>query len=288
VAASGGNRKRDVEPPTSWARRGIDPSRRDRHGVSSVPLSFPALALLTANCATPLMPDMPVLSAEDAAVRQRTIAHMNADHPDSVSGRFLLVRVYSRLMQMSVQVGRYVEHLKGASSLEARNAKLTDVALDQLTISNGTATWRISLEPPMRSMRDARERLIQMDNNALKALNRSDITVKEYRGPRGFHLFIFVACLTGYTAFLRKQHFAPGSLLYGTFHQYIPAVIDTLRESYPLGLVLMVGIHLVEAAGMIRTRLTKHSVPLFSRLWWTWVVSTFIEGFGAFQRLDFA
>ena len=30
--------------------------------------------------------------------------------------------------------------------------------------------------------------------------------------------------------------------------------------------------------------LERHSVPLFSRLWFTWVTSCFIEGFGAFQR----
>ena len=48
----------------------------------------------------------------------------------------------------------------------------------------------------------------------------------------------------------------------------------------------MVVIHGSEAVHMARTRLEKHSVPLFSKLWWKWVVSTFFEGVGNFIRFD--
>jgi hypothetical protein len=33
-------------------------------------------------------------------------------------------------------------------------------------------------------------------------------------------------------------------------------------------------------------RLRPHRVPVTSRLWWTWMTSCFIEGFGAFKRFD--
>jgi hypothetical protein len=54
----------------------------------------------------------------------------------------------------------------------------------------------------------------------------------------------------------------------------------------PIVISLMVSIHLVEVAVMATRRLKPHGVPTFSSLWWTWTVSTFIEGFGAFQRFD--
>lgn len=181
-------------------------------------------------------------------------------------------------------MARYVEHLRGASSSAGRNAKIVDMALDQITISNGSIRWCVPLEPPMGSWKEARERLVRMDQDAIKALDRSDVTIKEYRLPAGFQLIIFALCLGGYISFLRKANFIPGSYQYEFLWRYIPAVGALLRDTYPLALVLMVGIHLVELIIFIRTRLTKHSVPFLSQLWWSWSISTFIEGFGAFQR----
>lgn len=45
-------------------------------------------------------------------------------------------------------------------------------------------------------------------------------------------------------------------------------------------------LHMTEAVWMARRRLRKHSVPTFSRLWWKWFLSTFVEGVGAFIRFD--
>lgn len=47
-------------------------------------------------------------------------------------------------------------------------------------------------------------------------------------------------------------------------------------------------IHLVEAYMMDRTRLRKYGVERGSGLWWTWIVSCFIEGYGCHQRIDAA
>ncbi|KAF2460223.1 hypothetical protein BDY21DRAFT_334756 [Lineolata rhizophorae] len=53
--------------------------------------------------------------------------------------------------------------------------------------------------------------------------------------------------------------------------------------SLPLG--VMLAVHVVEAAVMAR-RLARHSVPVGSALWAMWVGSTFLEGAGAFERLN--
>jgi hypothetical protein len=54
----------------------------------------------------------------------------------------------------------------------------------------------------------------------------------------------------------------------------------------PALITSMLAIHLAEAAWMHATRLRRYNVPLLGRVWWAWMLSTFIEGFGAFQRLD--
>jgi hypothetical protein len=54
----------------------------------------------------------------------------------------------------------------------------------------------------------------------------------------------------------------------------------------PALITAMLAIHVAEAAWMHATRLRRYNVPLLSRVWWAWMLSTFVEGVGAFQRLD--
>ena len=37
---------------------------------------------------------------------------------------------------------------------------------------------------------------------------------------------------------------------------------------------------------MAKSRLEKHTVRIFSGVWWMWVLSCFAEGYGAFVRFD--
>lgn len=48
----------------------------------------------------------------------------------------------------------------------------------------------------------------------------------------------------------------------------------------------MVLIHVVEASVMHFTRLRPLNVPTGSGLWWKWMASTFVEGYGNFMRID--
>lgn len=45
-------------------------------------------------------------------------------------------------------------------------------------------------------------------------------------------------------------------------------------------------LHIAEAIMVDRTRLWKYGVQRGSKLWWKWMASTLIEGFGAFARID--
>ena len=137
----------------------------------------------------------------------------------------------------------------------------------------------------MGSFIDARVRLVEMDKQAVAGLNRSRITLKEYRAPTGFPAVVFAVCLGTYILLSRKANMLPGSLLYDNILKYVPSFAHfsyTLRDYviWP-----MLAIHITEAYIMTNT-LKKHSVPLFSRLWWLWTTSCFIEGFNAFQRFE--
>jgi hypothetical protein len=48
----------------------------------------------------------------------------------------------------------------------------------------------------------------------------------------------------------------------------------------------MLVVHISETVYLARTRLRKHQVKTGSPIWCSWVISNFIEGFGAIQRFD--
>jgi len=157
---------------------------------------------------------------------------------------------------------------------------MTDISLDRMQIRAGGQVHSIPFDPPMQSMRDARERVVKMDQEACTALGRSDITVKEYVPPTGFHLVVFVAAALTFPLLSREQNVAPGSLI----HQSVPLFADFVRKIRLPVLIVMLVLHSAEALYMANVKLIKHTVPFMSVLWWKWTASCFIEGVGSFQR----
>ncbi|OMP85471.1 hypothetical protein BK809_0004141 [Diplodia seriata] len=204
-------------------------------------------------------------AAQEAAAKRRIVSHMNADHQDSIA--------------------RYLEHYCNVSSFAARRARLTDLSLGSMSIGAAGKNFTIPLEPPMQSWREARERVIQMDRDCLAGLGRSDITVRQYTRPRGAHAVIFVVCALTYVLVSRRANALPGSFIYDHVLSYSPGFAAFVARVQPLVLALMIAIHVVEASIMAR-RLQRHNVAQLSGLWWQWVASSFIEGFGALQRVD--
>lgn len=201
---------------------------------------------------------------------------MNHDHRDSLS--------------------RYLEHTHHIPSYRARHAALTDltfssleIRLPPLTAPFGSGSYyRIPINPPMTSWADARPRVVDMDHAALSALNRSPITVKKYVPPnRAWMIVVMAALVSTYMAFTRRAHFLPGDYFYETFRLgNVPGFARWCYDIKPLLMVLVVGIHTVEAGWLHRTRLSRHSVGTFSGVWWAWVVSAYCEGYGAKVRFD--
>jgi len=61
---------------------------------------------------------------------------------------------------------------------------------------------------------------------------------------------------------------------------------DFMMNMHLVGFVTIVAIHLVECVHLQRTRLRKHQVETFSKVWWLWMMTGSLEGFGVFKRFD--
>jgi hypothetical protein len=157
------------------------------------------------------------------------------------------------------------------------------VKLDRLTIAAGGQTFVVPLDPPMSSLKDARERLVDMDKQSVAGLNRSPVTLKEYRPPKGFPAVLFAACLGTYLLHSRRENMLPGSLPYELILKHVPRFTEFALKTRDFVIWPMLGIHIFETSIMTST-LKKHSVPLFSRLWWMWTLSCFVEGIDSFRR----
>lgn len=181
---------------------------------------------------------------------------------------------------------RYAEYYSHVSPWKSKDAQVLDISLGELVLGCNGKRYGIPLDPPMTDWKEARERMVRMDREAVAGLERSDITVKEYRAPKGFHAVVFFACLTTFLMLSTRRNLVRGSLLYDSVLRHVPTFATFLYKIQPLVFYPMLAIHLSEAFYMETARLSKHSVPRLSRLWWTWLVSNFIEGYGAFQRFD--
>lgn len=205
-------------------------------------------------------------SAEAAAAKQRILSHMNSEHRDSLR--------------------RYLEHYNRVSSFSARDAKLTDITFSSMTILSSNGQCTVPIDPPLTSWSQARERVVAMDAEATAGLGRSNITVKKYKRPRGVMAVVFVAAACTFVVFAKRSNFEAGSFLYDNVLKYAPGFAKWCYKIQPLVIYPMATIHGWEAYHMQKSRLEKHNVPFMSKLWWKWVLSTFVEGVGAFMRFD--
>ncbi|KAL8739557.1 MAG: hypothetical protein Q9190_007650 [Brigantiaea leucoxantha] len=184
---------------------------------------------------------------------------------------------------------RYLEHFCHLSSFSARNAKLEAVTLDSLTISTGGTSKKhlVPIQPPMSAWLEARTRFAALDAEAVAALDRSDITVKKFDGPRkGWEIAWFVYAVASSAAFWTRSNFQLGSVLYDSVLKQVPAFAHFCYNAQPLVWWIIVITHLAEATYIEQSRLQKHSVPRLGSLWWKWMINTLIDGFPSILRFN--
>ncbi|KAG9185512.1 hypothetical protein G6011_08056 [Alternaria panax] len=217
-------------------------------------------------------------AAADAAAKQRIIKHMNADHHDS-----------SQVSSPDIipQIRRYVEAYAAKSMFQSRSAQMVDINLNQMVFSCGGQQSIVAFDPPMKAMREARERLVQLDKDALQTLGRSDIAVTNFipAWTKPAHLWNFTQCVLTMLLLPRQANWQPGSLLYDTLLYPVPGFASFVARIGWIVFVCMVPIHAVEAVIMAR-KLAKHGCTFMDVVWWKWVGTCFIEGFTSFLRLN--
>jgi hypothetical protein len=217
----------------------------------------------------------PPLAADDAA-KARIMSHMNKDHARSLS--------------------LYVQHHSNVSSYSARNPDLVDLSFSELKIlaiapffaSNpGPRLHTIPISPPLKSWAEARGKVVAMDKEARRALGVSEIDLSQskYVPPTApFHVLIFAAVVWFYFSMLMQ--------VLGVFSPDTP-----ILSYWPFGgaegylwLQKMIAIptlvlHVVEAA-WLAGKLQRFGVGQTNDIgvWWAWISSCFIEGWGAHQR----
>lgn len=205
---------------------------------------------------------------------QRIISHMNADHTTSLT--------------------RFLQHYCRFSS--PNNPQLEEFALDHMIISStvdgGRCRNYVPISPPMNSFMEAREKMVAMDKKCLEGLGRSDVEVREYRGPdRAWMHILFWLAAIAFAVFCRRANLVPGSYVHEAVLKRLPA--GFVRFCYmvqPLVCWGMVAIHSSELVWFERTRLRKHLAGpgggRGGKVWWKWVASCVVEGVGSFVRFD--
>ena len=178
---------------------------------------------------------------------------------------------------------RYLEHYCRLPSWKAYDGVMTDINLTSMTFLCGGKTYRVPLDPPMSSFRDARERAVQMDKESLRGLQKSDITVKEYVPPNGLYALEFLIIAATFVAYSQRSWFAKGAIVERLLGQGFARFSWTIQ---PWLIIALIGLHGSEAIYFSRKYLARHSVNIRTLLWWQWFGSAFIEGRFAYIRFN--
>jgi len=221
----------------------------------------------------------------DAAVQQRIIRHMNADHQNALSA---FAQYYGKITS-SQATGAYMTDINLSAftlSVPSLHKPSNDINVNHKTIAdNETQSVTIPLEPPMKSYRDARERMASMAKEACAAYGVSEYVINKYSNPPFVSIFVACSFLFSLYAFASPENFAKGHWIrkYGLLN--IALFADFLEKYSKQVGVFLVALHLGEVAIFWRTRIWKYHMKS-KRARALWSVDCFLEGFGAFKRFD--
>ncbi|KAI0381673.1 hypothetical protein F5Y04DRAFT_255038 [Hypomontagnella monticulosa] len=206
--------------------------------------------------------------AMNEAHKSRIITHMNADH--------------------ARELAHYLRAFNGLSASAARNPQIQDMTLDNMAIRVASgATHNVAITPPLGSAADARVRLVEMSQQALKVLGLSDIRINAFTRPQGFGLFTGIGVLLYIVCVVTFPLVQPGTALW----EFVDAIFPfggAPTYQWVVNAIFWptVLLHTTEAWWMARSRLEKHDVESGTGLWWLWIGSVLIEGYPAMVRFD--
>ncbi|ETI20677.1 hypothetical protein G647_07019 [Cladophialophora carrionii CBS 160.54] len=206
-----------------------------------------------------------------AAMKNRILTHMNADH------------------QLSLRL--YLQHYSHVPSSGTSSAKMLDISTEHMLVESSYGRHVIPFEPPMKSLMEARERLVNMHVLCLEKLDVSDVVVKNYVPPdRVWQWMLSGLCLLILSTFPFRSSLRPesGSVIakiwsLGGAAPWLARLSHTLS---PLVLTTVIVLHAGEAVWFINRRLNRHWVETGTAVWWCWVLDCLLEGGGCLTRFD--
>lgn len=178
---------------------------------------------------------------------------------------------------------RYLEHYCKLSSWQAADGKVSDIDLSGLTLVCGNQTHRVPFDPPMASYRDARARVVEMDQACVTALGRSDISIAEFLPPTGVAAVPFAVCLATMLGYSQRWWFGRGEVVERVLGAGFARFGWTIQ---PWLIGFMVVVHGFEALYATTGKLSRHSVSPRSWPYWLWAADVFVEGVFAMKRFD--
>jgi hypothetical protein len=204
-------------------------------------------------------------------MKNRILTHMNADH------------------QLSLRL--YLQHYSHVPSAGTISARMLDITPEHIIVESSYGRHVIPFEPPMKSLMEARERLVDMHVFCLRELDLSDVVIKGYVPPdRAWQWMLSGLCLLILSTFPFRESLRPESASVIATIWSLGGVAPWLaRLSYtlsPLVLGFIVVAHSGEAVWFINRRLKRHWVEMGTVVWWCWVVDCLLEGAGCLTRFD--
>ncbi|KAI1850893.1 hypothetical protein JX266_003558 [Neoarthrinium moseri] len=114
----------------------------------------------------------------------------------------------------------------------------------------------------------------------------SPVQVREYPIPGGKLGRNTLICGLVMLLSSRSEVLAPGSPIYDYLLAERPTALKySIRVQYGLYYFLF-GAHTIESVIFAATRLRKHGVPVFSLLWFKWMLACFIGGQLTYKHFD--
>lgn len=169
------------------------------------------------------------------------------------------------------------------SAWQAYDGQMCGVDLAGMTLTCRGNDYRVKFDPPMTSYREARDRMVQLDQEAKFGLKTSDITVTEFLPPTGWYAIPFAIITATFLGYSQRWWFANGEIM----ERYLGAGFAKFSWTIqPYLIAGMLFIHLAELHYFVRRKLPRHSVNPRQPLFWKWTTTTFIEGQFSFKRFD--
>lgn len=208
-----------------------------------------------------------------AMIKDRIIRHMNADHQDSLS---FYLRYYTK-----------------AKPSEAATAQLVDINTAAMTITRVTEPNGpprpvvVAIDPPMKSLSEARERLVAMSFESLEGLGMSRWKFEKYPLPTLTGLiYAMVSCTLLAMLMFPDQTLPPGAEARQLFLFDSDKAARFLYMYQREGRSIIMGTAVYNAAMRMRRRLQRHCYTANWAVWVTWLVVALLEGPIACRSFD--